>query len=139
MAYNEIVTVTVEYNPEEDGVKQLVPILKRFNLIDALVCEDEEAIPIDEMKMFIEKDEDKSRMDSYWLAEASYGGSAWYAKRIEHNTVIGTTNAWEAMKFITQEDCCDWIDSWQVPELEKSRYTPVSHGFVYEEEAIKEG
>ena len=71
-------------------------------------------------------------MDSYWLAEASYGGSAWYAKSIEHLTVIGTTNAWEAKKCATRDDCLDWIDSWSVPELEKCKYEPVSHGFVHE-------
>jgi len=137
MAYNEIVTVSIEYNPEEDGVKKLAPILKKFELVEVPICKDEEVIPIDEIKLFtLEPDEDKSKMDSYWLAEASYGGNAWYAKRIERNTVVGTTNAWDAMKFIDQEDCRGWIDSWGVPEIEKRRYVPVGHGFVYEE--IKE-
>jgi len=71
-------------------------------------------------------------MDSYWLAEVPYNESAWYAKSIERLTVIGTTNAWEARRFATRDDCLDWIDSWSVPEIEKRKYAPVSHGFVHE-------
>lgn len=49
MAYNEIVTVSVEYNPEEEGVKRLIPILKKFNLVDA---PEDDVIPISEINLF---------------------------------------------------------------------------------------
>ena len=34
MRMNELVTVEAEFFPEIDGIKQLVPILKRFELIE---------------------------------------------------------------------------------------------------------
>ena len=34
MAYDEIITVTAEFFPEVDGVKQFIPILKKFELVE---------------------------------------------------------------------------------------------------------
>lgn len=34
MVYDKVVTVTAEFYPEEDGIKKLIPILKRFNLVE---------------------------------------------------------------------------------------------------------
>lgn len=34
IAHHAIVTVTAEFYPEIDGVKQLVPILKRYELVE---------------------------------------------------------------------------------------------------------
>ena len=34
MAINEVMTVTAEYFPEVDGVKQFIPVLKKFELVE---------------------------------------------------------------------------------------------------------
>jgi hypothetical protein len=179
MPHDGMVVVKVELHPEEDGIKQMVPILKKYHLLEAdeddptnekycgtctymyssqrnsePPCETckgwlwkekqkttqnaAKTMSIEDQASILGIDKDKTWLENCWLAEASYGRTAWYAKSIDRNTIIGTTNAWESMKFNTQDECCDWIDSWTVPELEKSKYTPVNHGFVHEGEAIKE-
>jgi hypothetical protein len=61
MAYNEIFTVTAEFYPEIDGIRQMVPILKKFELVEIQDCknQDETTVIGDQVRTFVLKEDVK--------------------------------------------------------------------------------
>jgi len=124
MAFDEIVTVTIQFYPEEEGVKKLVPVLKKYNLIETK----EEALNSKEQAP-------STSLEERWLAETSIAGKAWYVQEIiAASVVLGTANAWCAKRFETKEKCQEWIDNTKPFVGELDNYAPVSHGFAIERE-----
>ena len=139
MRYDSLATVKVEYYPEEEGIRRLIPILKKYYLLEIQETKKkavETTAMADEIRSFAVKPDD-SFLEERWLAETSKDGYAWYMSKVKDSgALVSTTNAWDAKSFKTRDDCLDWIDSWQAPEWEKLKFEPVSHGFVIPEKIV---